>query len=773
MELINSESLIKTELEKPSPEYILSSTIKQQPIEIELIKSDGKILSESANKTSKQLSHPHHHHLESSSSHGITFNASDLKRVKFNESSSSSNNNSDVENNNSLSGTSNEKSTENSSIKHHQSVYVSKDIQFNFNTNTAQTCPNTFYTPLSNASSTTYGFMNNTNHHLQQQQTPYQSASTVYNINPYYSTNVAYATSHTHHLLQPLQNNVNMISSPFSSVSNQQSTVSFSNSSNNSLSLSTYSLNPLPSHSVTAAANNTNLTPSSSLSSSSIVTTSAGSTNGGSISAIAANGIKNSTSRSTSSLSSRSPSRSEDSMSSDEDEDASENEDGGGDEDEENDDDADETSSQSNHPNQFKKQKTEKPPFSYIALIVMAIQNSSSKKMTLNEIYTYLQNNFSFFQGQYQGWKNSVRHNLSLNECFIKLPKAMGKPGKGHYWTIDPNCEFMFEEGSFRRRPRGFRRKCIPNAGGSGLHHSIDALECSTTPTSSSSASLLNINQSNSSSSSTSSSSSSSSSSSNYKSTAAVAYPTLSTGSNSSISSNQQAGASSSSNFLAPFEQSTVTASSNQFAHSSSYDSQGFFNPYSASSTTGSFQTSNIFPQSSQQQPSAFNNFYMPSNAAVSPNSLHGTSSGVNERSSSYNGSSSILNSYTSLLEKTALVVQQSQQQQQQSSSAGQHQQPTSTVNNYRNAMAAAAAWTLSYPNSMTNGGAVSSGKCAYDAGHYYGMASGSAAPLNGVSSIGNQSASSLANVGGADAVPATSGTGLFDTLPRNYYLFN
>ncbi|RNA41162.1 forkhead box F2-like [Brachionus plicatilis] len=110
------------------------------------------------------------------------------------------------------------------------------------------------------------------------------------------------------------------------------------------------------------------------------------------------------------------------------------------------------------------KQKNEKPPFSYIALIVMAIQNSASKKMTLNEIYQYLQTHFTFFQGQYQGWKNSVRHNLSLNECFIKLPKAMGKPGKGHYWTIDPNCEFMFEEGSFRRRPRGFRRKCQPAA---------------------------------------------------------------------------------------------------------------------------------------------------------------------------------------------------------------------------------------------------------------------------------------------------------------------
>jgi hypothetical protein len=47
-----------------------------------------------------------------------------------------------------------------------------------------------------------------------------------------------------------------------------------------------------------------------------------------------------------------------------------------------------------------------------------------------------------------------------LNECFKKLPKECGKPGKGHYWTIDANAEYMFEdEGSLRRRPRGFRRK--------------------------------------------------------------------------------------------------------------------------------------------------------------------------------------------------------------------------------------------------------------------------------------------------------------------------
>ncbi|KAK7945559.1 hypothetical protein WMY93_001287 [Mugilogobius chulae] len=104
--------------------------------------------------------------------------------------------------------------------------------------------------------------------------------------------------------------------------------------------------------------------------------------------------------------------------------------------------------------------RPEKPPYSYIALIVMAIQNSPSKRLTLSEIYQFLQARFPFFRGAYQGWKNSVRHNLSLNECFIKLPKGLGRPGKGHFWTIDPSTEFMFEEGSFRRRPRGFRRKC-------------------------------------------------------------------------------------------------------------------------------------------------------------------------------------------------------------------------------------------------------------------------------------------------------------------------
>ncbi|VDP71396.1 unnamed protein product [Schistosoma curassoni] len=55
----------------------------------------------------------------------------------------------------------------------------------------------------------------------------------------------------------------------------------------------------------------------------------------------------------------------------------------------------------------------------------MAIKASPSKRCTLSEIYQYLHTQFPFFRGQYTGWKNSVRHNLSLNEVFIKLPKVI------------------------------------------------------------------------------------------------------------------------------------------------------------------------------------------------------------------------------------------------------------------------------------------------------------------------------------------------------------
>ena len=107
---------------------------------------------------------------------------------------------------------------------------------------------------------------------------------------------------------------------------------------------------------------------------------------------------------------------------------------------------------QCNNQNQKKKQRKRRnsSPFSYIEIIAYAILSSPQKRATLYEIYSFIQNNYPSFTEHRVRWKNTVRHNLSLHECFQRGGIAVDRAGC--YWHIHPSFVVAFSRGDFSRR---------------------------------------------------------------------------------------------------------------------------------------------------------------------------------------------------------------------------------------------------------------------------------------------------------------------------------
>nr|AUR44899.1 foxi1 [Andrias davidianus] len=125
-------------------------------------------------------------------------------------------------------------------------------------------------------------------------------------------------------------------------------------------------------------------------------------------------------------------------------------------------------------PSQEELMKLVRPPYSYSALIAMAIHGAPDRRLTLSQIYQYVADNFPFYNKSKAGWQNSIRHNLSLNDCFKKVPRDEDDPGKGNYWTLDPNCEKMFDNGNFRRK-RKRKSDVSPSTGALGNEKGEDS----------------------------------------------------------------------------------------------------------------------------------------------------------------------------------------------------------------------------------------------------------------------------------------------------------
>lgn len=105
-----------------------------------------------------------------------------------------------------------------------------------------------------------------------------------------------------------------------------------------------------------------------------------------------------------------------------------------------------------------------KPPLSFSSLIFMAIENAPEKALPVKEIYAWIVKHFPYFKTAPTGWKNSVRHNLSLNKCFQKVEKAPVSVGYENYCEWPKNnwkCGFILQnmgKGSLWRVEQQYRQ---------------------------------------------------------------------------------------------------------------------------------------------------------------------------------------------------------------------------------------------------------------------------------------------------------------------------
>ncbi|KAI5959066.1 FKH2 [Candida pseudojiufengensis] len=100
-----------------------------------------------------------------------------------------------------------------------------------------------------------------------------------------------------------------------------------------------------------------------------------------------------------------------------------------------------------------------KPPYSYATMITQAILSNPSGVMSLADIYNWISSHYAYYKYSKTGWQNSIRHNLSLNKAFEKVPRRPNEPGKGMKWQISSSYREEFlnkvNDGTISKTRRG------------------------------------------------------------------------------------------------------------------------------------------------------------------------------------------------------------------------------------------------------------------------------------------------------------------------------
>ena len=85
--------------------------------------------------------------------------------------------------------------------------------------------------------------------------------------------------------------------------------------------------------------------------------------------------------------------------------------------------------------------ESKKPRMSYAQLIAEALMNATDRRLTLNDIYVHINARHPYYSLKGgKGWQNAIRHNLTLNKSFVKVPRPANE-GRGSYWELEVGAE--------------------------------------------------------------------------------------------------------------------------------------------------------------------------------------------------------------------------------------------------------------------------------------------------------------------------------------------